>query len=43
MLGQQERLHGADLSYVQKAIDASRAAKRARTQYHNITECGPRA
>eukprot|EP01043_Picozoa_sp_COSAG02_P053903 COSAG02_NODE_6021_length_3870_cov_4.904535_5_plen_535_part_00 len=32
MLGQQDRLHGADLSFVQTAIDASRAAKRARTE-----------
>ncbi len=32
MHGQQDRLRGADLSLVQTAIDASRAAKRARTQ-----------
>ena len=31
MHGQQDRLHGADLSFVQTAIDASRAAKRPRT------------
>eukprot|EP01043_Picozoa_sp_COSAG02_P011053 COSAG02_NODE_401_length_23083_cov_26.955839_7_plen_152_part_00 len=32
MLGQQERLRGADLSFVQTAIESSRAAKRARTE-----------
>ena len=32
MLGQQERLNGADLSFVQTAIESSRAAKRARTE-----------
>ena len=31
MHGQQDRLRGADLSFVQTAIDASRAAKRPRT------------
>ena len=32
MHGQQDRLRGADLSFVQTAIESSRAAKRARTE-----------